>query len=345
MQLIAALKKMRNDTKRALAEDGFTLPEMVVATAIIVSVVAGFAVFMTGVIGTQRSSLLEKNADRTLAQQIELVNGVTWDNLMRAPAGAYSDCLLDSSRVSTQAVRPGPEKYKTDEEDVSITRTVKWLITNVDVTCGGANADRAEPKIVTITATWNDGDTQRNKTASVTRSRWAEVTPNLTQASASLSNSFMNLVTSDPSAEATTLASPTWQRYNSSIMVRDTSQKRTGASSAKFTSAPTGVSQGSMTMVNGNFAAQNVTASVWVRGTPGAVMIAQGRSNIDGTNYWPVEKQYITLSSTWTRVTVTYAIADGTGSFGIQLRQLNGSNTEDMWVDDAVIVTGSALPF
>lgn len=164
-------KTMHND------ESGFTLVEMIIASGIIVASVTAFILFMTGVAGTQRSASLDRDADRALSQQVELLNGLSWDNLMNAPTGSYSDCTLDNTRSSTQAVRPGPETVTVDGMAVSIARTVTWTATGDPVTCSSTNKDRADTKTVTVTATWNDGSTQRTRSVSTVRSRWAETAP------------------------------------------------------------------------------------------------------------------------------------------------------------------------
>lgn len=155
-------------------QSGFTLVEMIIASSIIVAAVTAFILFMAGVANTQRSAALDRDADRALSQQVEILNGIAWDNLMGAPAGAYTDCMLDNNRSSTQAVRPGPETVKVDGLNVSISRTVTWTATGDPVTCTSTNKDRADTKTVTVTATWNDGAKQRTRSVSTVRSEWAE---------------------------------------------------------------------------------------------------------------------------------------------------------------------------
>ena len=155
-------------------EGGFTLPEMIVATGIILTVVSGFAVFMTGAAQTQRAAVLSRVADRVLAQQIELTNGLAWDNLMMAQTtGIYQDCPLNGDRLSTQSVAAGPERVKSGDVEVAVERIVTWEINGATVRCD-ANKDLEGLKVVKITVTWNNGTKQLTRSATILRSSYAE---------------------------------------------------------------------------------------------------------------------------------------------------------------------------
>lgn len=151
------------------------------------------------------------------------------------------------------------------------------------------------------------------------------------------------VVTPGAGAE-TALSAPTWQRYYSPSMVLDGTTAYTGTSSARYTT--TGANQeGSISMVDGVFAAQTVSAGIWVKGTPGVVMNVGGRTHVNGAYSGEGQSNYnYTLTATWTRVMVTYPILANTTSFGIQVKQLTPAAGQVMWADDVVIVTGSTLP-
>lgn len=160
-------------------EQGFTLIEMIVATAIIVAVVAGFTVFLAEVASTQRTLVLNKAADRVLASQVEVTEGISWDNLMVAPSSGAGICQLNDNRISTESIQAGPQTYINDTVKVSITRTVTWGNTGSGtpgpvVQCAAGVSDRADIKQVKITATWYNGPTLETRSQIVLRSRWAE---------------------------------------------------------------------------------------------------------------------------------------------------------------------------
>lgn len=165
--------KIRNLFKKE--DNGFTLIEVIVSTAIILTLVAAFTIFMTETAETQRTANFQKIADRFLAQEVERTYGITWDNLMMSPAGTYSDCQLGNKRVSTQALNYGPENFTTNGRTVSITKQVKWLNAGTLVSCTANEKDRSEVKKVIVTATWLDKGVQKSKSVTVLRSRWAEI--------------------------------------------------------------------------------------------------------------------------------------------------------------------------
>ncbi len=170
-------KKMKHINRE---EKGFTLIEMIVATGIIVVVVAGFTVFLAGVASTQHNLILNKAADRVLASQVEVAEGISWDNLMVAPTSGAGICQLNDNRISTESIQAGPQTYINDTVKVSITRTVTWGDTGTGtagpvVKCAAGVSDRADIKQVTITASWYSGSTLMTRSQSILRSRWAEV--------------------------------------------------------------------------------------------------------------------------------------------------------------------------
>lgn len=158
-------------------EGGFTLPEMIVATMIIASATVAFTLFMASIAATQRSAMLDKISDRVLTQQVEMLNALSFDNLMASPSGTYADCTLSTGRASTQAVRPGPETVSLDGLDVSVTRTITWTVSGTGVSCTSTDKDRSEPKTATVTVRWKDGTVTRSKSSSVIRSREIEQDP------------------------------------------------------------------------------------------------------------------------------------------------------------------------
>jgi prepilin-type N-terminal cleavage/methylation domain-containing protein len=166
--LISKFRQKTNDDR------GFTITEMIIATAIIASIAAAFAAFAVSLASTQRSSNLDKIASRALADQVELVDAMMWDDIMLTPANGYSDCDLPENRVSKQTVRTGPETVNSDGIDISITRDVRWYITGSQVKCAGADKDRAELKVITLTAAWNDNGKTQTSTVSILRSRSGE---------------------------------------------------------------------------------------------------------------------------------------------------------------------------
>lgn len=163
--------------RRAADDRGFTITEMIIATGIIASVAAVFAAFAVSLAATQRSSNLDKIATRVLADQVELVNGMPWDDLMLTPTNGYTDCDLPENRVSKQTVRIGPETVTSDGVEVSITRDVRWYITGTQVKCAGADRDREELKVVSLTATWVDSGETQTSTVQILRSRAGEADP------------------------------------------------------------------------------------------------------------------------------------------------------------------------
>lgn len=175
--LIARVKSRRGDA-------GFTLIELVVSATIIAAVLTTFTVFMLSVANTQRTASMTRTAERILASQVEATSAIKWDDLMLTPTSNYvlcdlpNDALVKQDRVSTQAVAAGPELVTTpDGLKVSITRNVQWVTDGTQVICSNtSNAkDRGEMKKVTVTVTWADGTETRTRSATIFRSRWAEL--------------------------------------------------------------------------------------------------------------------------------------------------------------------------
>jgi len=108
-------------------EKGFTLAELVVASAIILIAALAFIVLMTNLLGNQRAASLARTADRVLSSQMETIAGTPWDNLMLKPEGVYQDCVLESDRVSTQSIVAGPESILSEGVEFAVTRNVVWL--------------------------------------------------------------------------------------------------------------------------------------------------------------------------------------------------------------------------
>jgi type II secretory pathway pseudopilin PulG len=159
----------------ATTDDGFSLAEVVVSTAIVIAVLTGFLLFISGIAGTQRSATLAKIADRALAQEIEKTYAIGWDNLMPSSGGAT--CTLGTGRVSSQALIPSSTLVE-NGQTITVTRTVAWDTSGVAVACTAADRDRADLKRVSVTVTWTDSGTARSRTVEVLRSRWIEGSSN-----------------------------------------------------------------------------------------------------------------------------------------------------------------------
>jgi hypothetical protein len=166
-------------------ESGFTLIEMVIASGIIVAVIAVFAMFLASAAGIEQTMNLQRISSRVLGDQVEALNGISFDNLvMASTSGTTTDCMYrDGIRRSTRAVKAGPEKHTVDGLTVAITRTVTWQSSGVivgtvtDGTNGTFCDEKSEPKKVTLTASWLDGGYTRTASVSTIRSKWAEALP------------------------------------------------------------------------------------------------------------------------------------------------------------------------
>ena len=140
---------------RAASDEGFTLVEMIVASIIMLVVITSVTFFMINIAATQRSANLSRIADRVLGAQMEQIAGTKWDNLMLRPTSFSGDCALDGTRMSTQAVAPGPEKTTVDGLDISITRNVTWQNDSAQVTCASPGVNLStNPSLETDTTGW-----------------------------------------------------------------------------------------------------------------------------------------------------------------------------------------------
>lgn len=163
-------------------ERGFTMVEMVIASAMIAALIAIFMVFFGQSTSTHQKLGYIRTAERVLASEMETLAAVTFDNLILAPdTGDYQDCVfLSGVRRSTRAVDPAPQTRTVDGLPITISRTVTWQHSGetVSATTGEDGVvtcdEKAQPKLVTVTVTWNDGQRDQERVATVVRSRWAE---------------------------------------------------------------------------------------------------------------------------------------------------------------------------
>lgn len=153
-------------------QDGFTLPEMIIAATIIAFVLAAFSVFMVNVAATQQTASLDRTASKVLSAELEKAAAMDWDDLMVAPGGAYTDCLLPDGRRSAQLVQPGPNLVTDEGMQLSVSRLVTWRTSGSTVSCSGAK-DGADLKVFTATVQWRDRTKMRTKTAFIWRSKYA----------------------------------------------------------------------------------------------------------------------------------------------------------------------------
>lgn len=155
-------------------ESGFTLVEVIAAVGILAAVMIGFSTLLGSVGAAQQIIERERVATRALSNEVEKIQSIKWDDLMPRPA-TFATCALDDLRTSYPAIVTSPEVLSVDRVNVTITRTVKWHLSDTPVTCDEGAKDRPEPKSITINATWDNG---RGKTMTletkVVRSRWSE---------------------------------------------------------------------------------------------------------------------------------------------------------------------------
>lgn len=166
------LRTLRSDPRKN--NGGFTLVEVIAAVGILAAVMIGFSTLLGSVGAAQQIIERERVATRALSNEVEKVQSIRWDDLMPRPE-SFATCALDDIRTSYPAVVTSPEVLSVDRVNVTVTRTVKWHLSDAAVTCDDGSKDRAEPKAVFITATWDNG---RGKTMTletkVVRSRWSE---------------------------------------------------------------------------------------------------------------------------------------------------------------------------
>jgi Tfp pilus assembly protein PilV len=164
-------------------ERGFTLIEVVISSGIILTIISLFAVFLGSVSSVQNSMNQQRVANRVLADQVEVASAINFDNLaMAAAVGEPTECVYpDGIRRSSRAIKPGPELRTVDGVKVSVVRTVVWahsgdpVATTTNEALGVTYcADRAEPKEITITVSWQDGNYTRTSEITLLRSKWAE---------------------------------------------------------------------------------------------------------------------------------------------------------------------------
>lgn len=156
-------------------EEGFTLVEVVLSMGIIAITLTLFALMLTNAANLQSDLNEQRVAERILYGESEEIASMRWDNIMPSPGeGSFTTCQLDGDTYSTQAVNSGPESIIVDNLEVSITRTIEWYLSGATVECTNANKFRAEPKKITINATWDGRTGTKTKSLVIIRSRWAE---------------------------------------------------------------------------------------------------------------------------------------------------------------------------
>lgn len=167
--------RIKNDVVNQKREEGFTLVEVVLSMGIIAITLTLFALMLTNSANLQSDLNEQRIAERILYGESEEIASMRWDNIMPSPAaGSFATCQLDGDTYSTQAVNAGPETITVDNLEVSITRTIEWYISGASVECTAANKFRAEPKKITINATWDGRTGTKTKSLVIIRSRWAE---------------------------------------------------------------------------------------------------------------------------------------------------------------------------
>jgi prepilin-type N-terminal cleavage/methylation domain-containing protein len=154
-------------------ERGFTFIEVIVATGIMAIVILMFGTMLISSADLQKRIFVTQSVDRALAYESEQVNSIRWDNLMLKPE-PFAICDIDSKRISTQSIDPGPNLIVYDNLEISITREITWANSNAVVDCSPANKNRIEPKRISITASWLDGNEVNTKVLDIIRSKWAE---------------------------------------------------------------------------------------------------------------------------------------------------------------------------
>lgn len=161
------------NTKLKNNQKGFTFAEVVISTGIISVILLVFGLMLITSANLQKSLFATQNADRMLSYEVEQINSMRWDNIMLKPE-VFSICDLDGVRFSTQSVDPGPSIVSQDGLTVSITRDVVWQTSESQVLCTETDKNRVEPKIIRITATWEESGEEKSKTLTLLRSKWAE---------------------------------------------------------------------------------------------------------------------------------------------------------------------------
>lgn len=165
--------------KRKDTQKGFTLVEIVAAVGILAAVMLGFSTLLGSVGSAQQIIERERVATRALSNEVEKIQAIRWDDLMPRPV-VYSSCEIDDLRTGYPAVVTEPEVLSVGRVNVTVTREIRWYLSDTPVSCSEADKNKAEPKVVLITATWDNG---RGKTMSletqVVRSRWSEGPTNL----------------------------------------------------------------------------------------------------------------------------------------------------------------------
>jgi hypothetical protein len=154
-------------------QKGFTFAEVVISTGIITVILLTFGIMLITSANLQKSLFATQNVDRILSYEAEQINSMRWDNIMLRPE-VFSICNLDGVRFSTQSVDPGPSLVSQDGLTVSITRNVVWQTSESQVACTELNKNKVEPKIIEITATWEESGEEKSKTLTLLRSKWAE---------------------------------------------------------------------------------------------------------------------------------------------------------------------------
>jgi hypothetical protein len=161
------------DKNKFQKEEGFTFVEVVVATGIMTIVILMFGTMLITSANLQKQVFITQSVDRALAYESEQINSIRWDNLMTKPE-VFSICDIDGKRISTQSIDSGPTLITYDNTEISITREVVWAESNTIVDCTPANKNRIEPKKISITASWLDGESTKTKSLDIIRSKWAE---------------------------------------------------------------------------------------------------------------------------------------------------------------------------
>lgn len=159
-------------TRRRREESGFTLPEVLVTSAIIAAGLIAFTVFVGSLMDAKTAIRRDLVASRVLADQMEALNGAPWVDLL---VGSQECTYMvgDKEVKSAAAVRLGPETVEADGNTIQVNRDVNWGSTAGDrVTC--ANAARSGLKAVTVTVTYVDGEKTTSTSLSELRSQFLE---------------------------------------------------------------------------------------------------------------------------------------------------------------------------
>jgi len=166
--------RRRNATSLRDGSEGFSLPEVLIALALVTVALTGFAVLLAAIAGNHRVTTETLEAEALLSDEVSYVQSLRYDDIIMTTGSVVDTCNITNTTtaavVAVPSVNSNSEPVARGGLWYSVDRTVTWYSDpSATVTCDGGSVEaRDDIKVVTVTVSWQDrGGNARSRTAYV----------------------------------------------------------------------------------------------------------------------------------------------------------------------------------